>query len=120
MPKNISRFIYWTPRILSILFIIFLALFSLDVFDIHLNFWQTVIGLLVHNIPALILLVILLISWKHEIIGGITFILTGILYIIQLIMGRFEWQLLAWSLIISGPALLIGILFLIGWFKKEK
>mgnify|MGYP002070012838 CR=1 FL=1 len=30
--RKVSRFLYWTPRILSILFILFLAMFSLDIF----------------------------------------------------------------------------------------
>lgn len=120
MEKKINKFIYWTPRILSILFILFLALFSLDIFDLKLGFWQTIVGLFMHNIPSLILLIVLIISWKHEIVGGIAFILAGLLYIILLMMNPFEWYMLSWSLIIAGPAFLIGILFTVGWFKKKK
>lgn len=125
MEKKINKFIYWTPRILSILFILFLALFSLDVFDMNLGFWQTILGLVMHNIPSFILLIVLLVSWKHEIVGGIAFILAGLLYsgisIIRIITSNpIEWYMLSWSLIIAGPAFLIGILFIIGWFKKKK
>jgi hypothetical protein len=120
MSKTPTKFIYWTPRILSIIFILFLALFSLDIFEMKLNFWQTLLGLLIHNIPALILLIILLISWKYEIVGGIAFILAGLLYLILLFVNDFEWYMLSWSLTISGPAFFIGILFLIGWVKKRK
>jgi len=119
-PKKINKFIYWTPRILCILFIAFLALFSLDIFDLKLGFWQTVLGLFMHNIPSLILLVVLLISWKYEIVGAIAFFLAGLLYIIMLLMNPFEWYMLSWMLTIAGPAFLIGILFLINWMKKEK
>lgn len=115
-----NKFIYWTPRILSIIFILFLALMSLDVFSPELNFWQILIALLMHNIPALILLIVLLISWKHEIVGGISFILAGLLYIIMLMRRPFEWYMLSWIIQISGVAFFIGILFLIGWFKKKK
>jgi hypothetical protein len=120
MKKKINRFVYWTPRILSIIFILFLMLFSLDVFAENLSFWQTVVGLFMHNIPVFILLAVLLISWKYEIVGGIAFILAGLLYIVVLMMNPFEWYMLSWSLIIAGPAFLIGILFLIGWFKKKE
>jgi len=120
MKKKINRFVYWTPRILSIIFILFLMLFSLDVFAENLSFWRTVVGLFMHNIPVFILLAVLLISWKYEIVGGIAFILAGLLYIIVLMMNPFEWYMLSWSLIIAGPAFLIGILFLIGWFKKKE
>ena len=125
MKKKISKFVRWTPRILSIAFILFLMLFSLDIFDMKLGFWGTIAGLFMHNIPALFLLIILIISWKHEIVGGIVFILAGILYIARLLMTILmnpppQWYMLSWSLTIAGPAFLIGILFLIGWFKKKK
>ena len=119
MQKKINEFIYWTPRSLSILFVLFLALFSLDVFEVKLGFWQTILGLLVHNIPSLILLIVLLISWKYEIVGGIAFILAGILYIVMLMINHFEWYMISWVLTIAGPAFFIGILFFINWFKKE-
>lgn len=125
MEKKIDRFVYWMPRVLSIIFILFLALFSLDVFDMKLGFWQTIVGLFMHNIPSLILLAVLLISWNHEIVGGIVFILFGLWYcglsIYRVMMSNpTEWYMLSWSLTIAGPAFLIGILFMIGWFKKRK
>ena len=124
MEKKINKFIYWTPRILSIIFICFLALFSLDVISPELSFWQIVVGLFMHNIPVFILLAVLLISWKHEIVGGIVFILAGLLYsglsIIRIIMSNpVEWYMLFWSLQIAGPAFLIGILFIINWRRKK-
>lgn len=94
---------------------------SLDVFDTKQSLWQTIIALFMHNLPALVLLIILIISWKHEIVGGVTFILAGLAYIVALLIKNpFEWYMLAWAAQISGVAFLIGILFLIGWFKKRK
>jgi len=96
-------------------------MFSLDVFGNNYTFWQTVLGLLMHNIPVFILLIILVISWKYEIVGGVAYILAGIIYIIWLALKpQFEWYMLSWSLIIAGPAFLIGVLFLINWFSKKK
>jgi hypothetical protein len=119
-----NKFIFWTPRILAIMFILFLSLFSLDIFDGNYGFWGTILGLFMHNIPSLILLIILIISWKYEIVGGIAFILAGLLYIGTLVTNifrdpSFKLEYLFWSLPISGPAFLIGILFLIGWFKRK-
>jgi hypothetical protein len=124
-PK-INKGIYWTPRILSILFVLFLALFSLDVFDKSNNytFGETILALFMHNIPALILLIILVISWKYEIVGGIAFILAGLLYVLLIIMNILRepsnLYMTFWALQISGPAFLIGVLFLINWHKKRK
>lgn len=120
MEKEINKFLYWTPRILAIAFILFLMLFSFDVFEPGLTAWQIALAFFIHNFPSLVLAIVLWISWKREIVGGIAFILAGLLYIILLLRSPFEWYMLAWSIQISGIAFFIGILFLIGWFKKKK
>lgn len=117
---KVNKFIFWIPRILGILFILFLALFSLDIFEGNYGFWGTILGLFMHNIPALILLIVLIISWKHELVGAISFILAGIVYIAWLLMKGFEWYMLLWILQIAGPAFLVGILFYVNWLKKRK
>lgn len=118
-----NKIIYYLPRILAILFVLFLALMSLDVFSPDSGFWETLIALFMHNIPALILLAVLIISWKREIVGGIFFILAGMLYMAMLLKNiiatGFEWYYLAWAIQISGIAFLIGILFIINWKKKK-
>lgn len=122
MAKRINQFIYWTPRILGIIFVAFLALFSLDVFEPGLSFWEIALGLFMHNIPALILLVVLIISWKHELVGGIVFNLAGLFYVAMVAMNsELPWYIaLSWSFTIAGPALLTGILFLVNWRMKKK
>lgn len=118
--RKVSKFIYWIPRVVSILFIIFLAMFSLDVFTPGATAKDIIIGLFMHNIPSLILVVVLIISWKYEIVGGLVFILAGLVYIIMVAILQ-PWPLvLTWSLTIAGPAFLIGILFMITWFKKKE
>lgn len=123
MDKKINKFIYWTPRIASIIFILFLAMFSLDIFDANYGLWGTIVGLFMHNIPVFILLIILLISWKHEIVGGVAFILAGILYVAMILINAlrnsFEWYMISWILTIAGPAFLVGILFIVNWLRKR-
>ena len=121
MKRKVNKFVYWAPRILSIIFILFLTMFSLDVFSPSLNFWQILLALLIHNIPSIVLTIILIISWKYELVGGIAFILAGLLYIIFILFRNpFEWYMLSWIIQISGVAFFIGILFLVNWFKKKK
>ena len=119
-----KKLLFWIPRILAIIFILFLTMFSLDVFGNNYGFWQTILGLFMHNIPTLILVIVLVISWKYEWVGGVGFILAGLLYIIFILTNvmktGFEWYYLLWALQISGIAFLIGILFLISYFKSKK
>lgn len=94
-------------------------MFSLDVFEPGLSAGQIALGLFMHNIPVLILLVVLIIAWKYEIVGGIAFNLAGLAYIIST-LTRVPWYLvISWSLIIAGPAFFIGILFMMNWYKKK-
>lgn len=121
MTGKVSRFVYWTPRILSIMFILLLTLFSFDVITPELSLGEIIIGLLVHNIPAIILLVTLIISWKYEIVGGIVFLIAGLLYVIFVLQVDIPWyRAIIWTLSISGPAFVISILFLLNWNKKKK
>jgi hypothetical protein len=93
MENKVSKFIFWTPRILSIIFIAFLALFSLDVFMEGASFWQILGGLFMHNIPVFILVAILIIAWKREIVGAVAFFLAGLLYIILVFRGAGDWRM---------------------------
>jgi hypothetical protein len=121
--QKVGKFVYWFPRIASILFIMFLALFSLDVFGNNYTFLETILALLMHNIPVFILIIILWVSWKYEIVGSVAFILAGLLYIGQMIWNalsyNFEFYMISYSFIIAGPAFVIGILFLINWIRKK-
>jgi hypothetical protein len=116
--------IFWIPRILSILFLLFLAMFSLDVFGNGYSFWETIVGLFMHNIPVFVLLIVLIIAWKRDLVGAIFYALAGLLYIGSLIYsagrGNGEWYMLTWSIFIAGPAFAIAALFLIGWRRKRK
>jgi len=107
--------IFWAPRILSILFIIFLALFALDVFEEGRGFWGTALALFIHLIPNFVLVIILILSWKWEWIGGILFNAAAVFYI-----ASFDNVDIYAYIFISGPLFLTGILFLIGWFSKKK
>ena len=74
-----------------------------------------------HNIPALLLGLTVLLAWKRELIGGIVFTVAGLLYILMLAINQtFEWYMLSWSLIIAGPALVTGLLFFKNWQDKQK
>jgi hypothetical protein len=120
MGKTLDQFIYWMPRATSIGFILFLTLFSLDVFDGSLGFWQTILAFLIHNIPSFVLLAVVLVAWKYDLVGAIGFILAGFAYIILLATSQnFQWFMLSWSFIISGPAFVTGFLFYLNWKNKR-
>ena len=94
-----KKIFYWLPRVLSILFIIFISLFALDVFEEP----QWFLALIIHLIPSYILIAITIVAWKNEKAGGILFLLAGIALMFLARSG---------ALIVAAPPLVIGILFL--------
>jgi prepilin signal peptidase PulO-like enzyme (type II secretory pathway) len=86
-----------------------MTIFSFDVFGGDDSFGLKMLGFLVHNIPVLILIVILIISWKWEMAGGVLFILASISGTV--FFHSFSGN--PGSLIVIAPFLLIGILFIL-------
>jgi hypothetical protein len=116
--KNLSpeqQLLYWSPRVLSIVFIAFTCIFALDVFGESRGFGETILALLMHLIPQFLMIGVLILSWRREWIGGVVFILLAILYIVGM-WGRFP---LMTYVIISGPLALTGILFLLNWRYRK-
>lgn len=116
MKPKTEKFLYRLPRILNILFLLFLAMFSLDIFDGNYGFWGTVLGLFMHNIPVLILTGVLILSWRRPLISAILFPLIGLSYItLVFISCRCGMAVNPLPLI----AIILGVLYWVSW-KREK
>jgi hypothetical protein len=63
----------WIPRILLILVCAFMALMSFDIFEGNPPIGKALLGLLMHNLPMLLLVVILILTWKSPLWAGIIF-----------------------------------------------
>ena len=115
MKTKMMHILYWAPRILGILFAVFISIFALDVFMEGYGFWETVVALVMHLVPTAIIVIVLLIAWRWERVGGVLFLLLGALYI-AMFWDRGHWTA---YLLISGPLFLIGALFLAGWHYRR-
>ncbi len=113
--KQKNSFLRWTPRILSIVFILFISLFSLDVFEEYSG-WEILVALFMHLIPSIVLVSILLIAWKWELVGGVIYIIMGIVFTL---FFKTYTELLGFFLI-SLPWIIVGILFIVNHFKSNK
>ena len=116
MNSKMKRVLFWSPRILCILFAAFLSLFALDVFGEGLGFGETILALLIHLVPVYIVVIVLIVAWKWEWVGAVLFTLLAALYMIQA-WGRFHWSAYA---LISGPLILLGVLFLFNWIYRAQ
>jgi hypothetical protein len=122
---NTTKLLHWLPRIICILAILFVSMFALDSFDPKLTVWQQIAGFLMHLIPTYILIILLIIAWKWELIGGILFafmaiVLSPSLYLHNYHMNHSVWISLSVILMISFPFLVVGGLFMMCHFRKKK
>jgi len=106
----------WIPRVLAIVFIVFLLLFGLDVFSENAPFIKKMSGFFMHSIPSFILLLILFISWKKPLSGGFLFILFSIAFTL---FFR-TYKSLPTFLFLTLPVVLVGILFIALDLKAKK
>lgn len=111
-----KRVLFWTPRVLGILFAIFVSMFALDVFDQGYGLWQTILALLLNLVPMYLVVIGLVIAWRWELVGAILFIALAVLY------GAWGWgrQPLVAYFFISGPLTLVGVLFLFNWIYRAQ
>jgi hypothetical protein len=119
-----KKMLYWAPRIICILAILFVSLFALDAFDPKLTIWEQIVGFLIHMIPSFILIGLLWLAWKYEYIGGIILVLTGVIFSVVVFRLNYRINHSAWlSLGIIGsitfPFIVSGALFIINHLKNK-
>jgi hypothetical protein len=98
----------WVARILTILFILFIGLFSIDVFFEGYGFPEVLIAFFMHNVPTILLTACLIVAWKKPKIGGVLFIL---LALASLIFFKTYNDLIV-VLLITMPPAVIGLIFI--------
>ncbi len=115
MSRTGKRFFFWSPRILAILFALFLGIFALDVFHEAHGFWHIALAFAIHLIPATTVVLMLAAAWRWEWMGAVLFAVAAALYAHQVLPGHPDW-----AAIISIPLLTIAALFLADWFAGRR
>jgi hypothetical protein len=110
-----NKLLYWSPRILSLLFVAFLSLFALDVVGQYQGL-ALVLALGMHLLIPIGLLVVVIAAWKWDLIGAVTFFAFALYYVWIVGLGR-DWS---WYASISLPAVIVGSLFLLNWLHKRE
>lgn len=110
-----NKGLYWTPRIIMIVFIAFISLFALDAFEGDQSILKKLAGFLIHLTPSLVLIVLLVFTWRYEWIGAITFLLIAIAYIVMT-WGHAHYLSI---IFIPGPLIITAVLFWLNWLKRK-
>ncbi|MBT5338808.1 NUDIX domain-containing protein [Candidatus Falkowbacteria bacterium] len=108
--------LYILPRVLGVLLVILVTVLAFDVFAEDGNWWQLTAGFLIHLIPTAIILIVLWVACYYELVGGGMFVGLGLSYMIMAGRGG-NWLA---ALILAGPFLLTGFLFIIYKVKEVK
>ncbi len=99
----------WLARVLAMVAILFLLLFSFDAFGGDEPFGRKLTGFLIQNIPAFVLILSLIIAWKYEIAGGVLFLLAFVAMAVW--FKSFAGN--SASLIVISPFFISGCAFII-------
>ena len=108
--------ITWTARFLGILFAAFISIFAMDVFTEGYDLKDMSVALVMHMLPALLIILVLIISWHREWIGGIVFLGIGLVYL-YVSWGKMDWYGIA---LISVPLFILSGLFFFGWAQRSQ
>lgn len=119
MTRFSKQTLFWAPRALSIAYSVFLAFFALDLFPEKRALWPTLLALVIHLVPALIVACILLLAWRREWLGALLYGAAGLWYSATVLrLQRSPSTKLSWILTIAGPAFVLALLFLINWIER--
>jgi hypothetical protein len=113
---RLAKIIHWAPRIAAILIILFAGLFSLDVFGTGASPLEVLGAFLMHNIPSIVMLVLLIFAWKRPVVGFVAFLVVAVAFIIFFVRDFYAVSNL---LLFVLPLLLIASLFYADWQRLK-
>jgi hypothetical protein len=114
---GLSKFLYFTPRIVGILMIIFVSFLALDVFTEGGNFWKQLLAFITHNPPSMFLAILMVFAWRKPVIGFIIFGLIAVYFSRVVFDADFGPRNF---ILFVAPLALISGLFWINWKWKDE
>jgi hypothetical protein len=94
---------------------LFIAMFALDALAAGRPAPEALADFAIHLIPALVLIAMVVASFRRPWIGGVGFLALALAYAATMSRGRLNWML-----VISGPLATVGVLFLCSWFYQRR
>ena len=104
-----GRTLAWSARIVALLFAAFLTVLAGDVFAERLSAPDTLVAFVIHLVPAALVVTLLVVAWRWPAVGGATFLGAGAINAMWVVAATHPFS---WIVAISGPLVLIGVLFL--------
>jgi hypothetical protein len=114
MSQQTRNLFKWLPRVLGALYAVFISVFAFDVWEMGGGAWEKLAAFLIHLLPTYLVVAALFAGWVRPLWGGIGFLTLAVAF--GLIFSRNEWAVL---LILTGPLILVGLLFLADWWVSK-
>ena len=109
---RLAKVIHWAPRVAALLIIFFVGLFSLDVFGTGAPPLEVLAAFLMHNLPSLVMLVLLVFAWKRPVVGFVAFLIAAAAFAALFVRDIYALPNL---LLFVLPILLVASLFYADW-----
>lgn len=109
---RLAKIIHWAPRLAALLIIFFVGLFSLDVFGTGAPPLEVLAAFLMHNLPSLVMLVLLAFAWKRPVVGFVAFLMAAAAFAALFVRDLYALPNL---LLFVLPILLVASLFYADW-----
>lgn len=113
MKSQSLRTLTWAARILGIAVAVFVGIFALDAFAPDKPIGRALLDFGVHLVPALVVLVLVALSWRRAWLGGVGFVALAVAY------AMWARSRPDWVLVISGPLVAAGLLFFLSWIEAR-
>ena len=114
MTASPSPLSFWAPRVLGVGSGLFLSLFALDAFAPGKPVPEALLDFLVHLAPATLVFSVVAVAWRRDGIGALAFVALALLYV-WMAGTRVDW-----IIVISGPLLVTGLLFMWNWIRTRR
>ena len=120
-PSSLASTIRWVARIFCILAIVFIGMWSVEAVEGKVGLGRQILGFLMAPpfLLSVVLIIILIIAWKHELVGGILIALIGLATAVFISTRRgmpFDRRSLQTVATINVPFIIVGVLFIISYF----
>ena len=112
MTTSPSPVLFWAPRVFAVASGLFLSIFALDAFAPGRPLSDACPDVLLHLLPAAVVFIAVALAWRRDGVGAVAFVGLAVLY---MLMARSR---LDWILVIAGPLLVTGLLFLWNWARE--
>jgi hypothetical protein len=110
------KVLLWAPRLILIIFALFLVIFSFDVFQEGKDATEIAIGFVLHNSPSMMLGLLVFAAWRREWIGALVCLVLAVAYIVWA-WGRFPISVYFG---IAGPLFLVAVLYAMNWRLRSR